>query len=390
MILPRAVRRGAAPALLALLTACGAAPHPMAPPQLLARAQQPVAGPSAPAVPLASPAAPTTAGVRALVRTATGRTVPVPLVGGDTIESVLAAAHVTIPNGPVRSVVTSTVVGHNYHAGTVQLDGHPALVTTPVAAGDTVTVVAGAATVEGTDTVLLSVPVPGGAALYAGGVPGRDRVVRGTLSHEVVRRTVLTAPKLGHLRRPGAVALTFDDGPDPSWTPQVLRLLAAAHVHATFCLIGRNALRYPQLVRDIVAAGHTLCDHTFDHDERLRFASPQQIHADIAHGYAAIEAAAGGKVSIPFFRAPGGGWSAPIVAEATAEHMRPLRWTVDPKDWSRPSTASILQTVYQQVRPGGVILMHDGGGDRSQSVAALSELLRTLPAMGYSFVLPSA
>jgi len=182
------------------------------------------------------------------------------------------------------------------------------------------------------------------------------------------------------------IALTFDDGPDPTWTPQVLALLAKAKVHATFCLIGRNAAKYPALVRAIVAGGHTLCDHTWDHDEDLKVRPAGEIALDISRGADAIKAAAG--VAPTFFRAPGGNWSPAIEAEARRQHMTPLKWTVDPRDWSRPGEATILATIWQELRPGGVILMHDGGGDRSETVAALAVLLTRLPAMGYHFVTP--
>src|SRR3954469_4713582 len=103
------------------------------------------------------------------------------------------------------------------------------------------------------------------------------------------------------------VALTFDDGPDPTWTPRVLAVLARAGVNATFCLIGRQAAADPALVRRIVEAGHTLCDHTWDHDLDLRARSPARIRADIVSAYDAIIDAGG--VAPVFFRAPGGNWS---------------------------------------------------------------------------------
>ena len=89
-----------------------------------------------------------------------------------------------------------------------------------------------------------------------------------------------------------------------------------------------------------------------------------------------------------FFRAPGGSWSPTVEAQARRLHLVPLKWNVDPRDWSRPGKIAILSTVYEQIRPGSVILLHDGGGDRAQTLAALQVLLKRLPAMGYRFVLP--
>ena len=183
-----------------------------------------------------------------------------------------------------------------------------------------------------------------------------------------------------------AVALTFDDGPDPRWTPQVLDLLRANHVHATFCLIGRSARAHPALVRRIVAEGNALCDHTWDHDERLPDASAAHVQAEIRSAAVAIESASGG-VWPRYFRAPGGNWSPAELAQAGVLGMRPLAWSVDPRDWSRPGTPHILRAILS-ARPGDVVLCHDGGGDRAQTVAALARALPVLRGRGLSFVLP--
>jgi peptidoglycan/xylan/chitin deacetylase (PgdA/CDA1 family) len=298
----------------------------------------------------------------------------------------LTAAHVTVPAGRVLAFASHRPLGSDGHPGHVLVNGDPATPATPLSAGDVVSVVAGADRVEPTRTATIEMPAPNPSNLYVGGTAGRAVVRVGTRSGEHVITKVLTEPRSGHLVSPGAVALTFDDGPNPTWTPQVLDLLAKAHVHATFCLIGKQAAAYPQLVRAIVAGGHTLCDHTWDHDQQLPSRPAGQIALNISQGAAAIRKAAG--VAPVFFRAPGGNWSATVEAAARAQHMTPLKWTVDPRDWSRPGVAAILTTVYADLRPGGVILMHDGGGDRAESVAALKVLLTRLPAMGYHFIVP--
>ena len=98
--------------------------------------------------------------------------------------------------------------------------------------------------------------------------------------------------------------------------------------------------------------------------------------------------ASSGGVAPVFFRAPGGGWSPYVERAARRLGMTPLAWNVDPRDWSRPGVGRVLTTIGEELRPGGVILMHDGGGDRSQTVAALRDLLRRLPGMGYRVVTP--
>ncbi|HET7530943.1 MAG TPA: polysaccharide deacetylase family protein [Mycobacteriales bacterium] len=196
-------------------------------------------------------------------------------------------------------------------------------------------------------------------------------------------------PPIAHVSGGRTVALTFDDGPDPTWTPRILAVLARAHVHATFCLIGWEAAAHPALVRAIVRAGHALCDHTWDHDLDLAKRRPSRIRHDMTRAYDAVVQASGG-IRPAFFRTPGGGWSTYIERESQRLGMRPLGWNVDPRDWTRPGVPSILATIHAELHNGGVILMHDGGGDRSQTVRALRLLLRLLPARGFRFVLPPA
>jgi peptidoglycan-N-acetylglucosamine deacetylase len=182
----------------------------------------------------------------------------------------------------------------------------------------------------------------------------------------------------------GGIALTFDDGPDPRWTPQMLALLRQYHVRATFCLIGVQVPAHADLVRQIVAGGHALCDHTWTHDEKLPTRSPAVIRSEIARTAAAIQAASG--VAPRYFRAPAGNWSPTVIATATSLGLRPLGWSVDTRDWSKPGTAHILSVLRAEARSGTVVLLHDGGGDRSQTLAALRVILPELATT--PFVLP--
>jgi peptidoglycan/xylan/chitin deacetylase (PgdA/CDA1 family) len=199
----------------------------------------------------------------------------------------------------------------------------------------------------------------------------------------------VSADPVRHTARPDrVVALTFDDGPDPEHTPQVLALLAQYRVVATFCMIGAKAAQHPELVRTVVAAGMRLCNHTVTHNPYLAHRPEPQIEAEIVGGRAALLAAAGSDVTIDYFRAPAGRWSEPMRRIAARHGMKPLSWSVDTRDWSRPGVARIVTTVQQQVQPGAVIVMHDGGGRRDQTVAALAELLPWLVAQGYQFDVP--
>lgn len=190
-----------------------------------------------------------------------------------------------------------------------------------------------------------------------------------------------------HPRPADGVALTIDDGPHPVWTPRILDLLSQYHVHATFCLIGEQVQEFPALVRRIVAEGHSLCDHTWDHDEQLPKRPADTVDREIASAYEAIVAASGG-VRPAYYRAPGGNWDARMIEEARRLGMVSLNWSVDPVDWSRPGVSKIVSTVLNSTGPGDVVLMHDGGGDRSQTLTALETILPTLIARGYSFTTP--
>jgi peptidoglycan/xylan/chitin deacetylase (PgdA/CDA1 family) len=305
------------------------------------------------------------------------------------VAAALAAAGIELRPGHYRSAVTHRDLGSDGEPATILVDHHPATLSSRVRSGDRIEVRPGRDLVEPTETVRAAIAAPVPTALYVDGRAGVERIVRGKLSHEVISRRLVRKPTAGHLVRPGAVALTFDDGPSSVWTRRVLGLLDRRHVKATFCFIGRQAASHPAVVRRVARAGHALCNHTWDHDLALRSRPRPQIALDIRLGSRAVVRATHG-LQPTFFRAPGGRWSKAIVAAAEAAGMTPLRWTVDPRDWARPGTASIVRTVLAQLHPGGVILMHDGGGNRAESYAALHILLHRLPRMGYHFVLPPA
>ncbi len=176
-----------------------------------------------------------------------------------------------------------------------------------------------------------------------------------------------------------AVALTIDDGPDPTWTPPLLDLLAAHRVAATFCLIGAQAERHPDLVRRIVADGHTLCNHSLLHDD-LAGAAEAAAADDLDRASALIERAAGGPRPA-YFRAPYGAWSPTLLATARSQGMTPLGWSIDTGDWAMPGTEAVAAGL-ERAGPGDIVLVHDGGGDRAQTLAALTRVLPRWLAAG--------
>ena len=202
-----------------------------------------------------------------------------------------------------------------------------------------------------------------------------------------------TLRRLNKLRVPDgqdhSLSLTFDDGPSTRYTGQVLALLATAHAPAVFCLIGQQAVALPQLVRREVAAGQQLCDHSRDHDLRMRRKSHTYQRAEVTDGLKDVRQAAPG-TPVTFYRQPGGLWDPTIVAAMYQARLDPLRWTDDPRDWSRPGTVTIARRVLAGLQPGAVVLMHDGGGNRTETLQALSWLLKALPAAGWHFTFPDA
>ena len=180
------------------------------------------------------------------------------------------------------------------------------------------------------------------------------------------------------------LALTFDDGPSP-YTGRVLDLLAEQHVRAVFCVVGENVRQHPELVRRIVAEGHGLCNHSTRHDD-LGKLDAARARADIAATDAALAEAVPG-ATVPWFRAPFGSWGASAGAGVGLGHT-PLGWVVDPDDWTQPGTDTIADRIRAQLTPRAVVLVHDGGGEREQTLTALRELIPELRGDGWQFDLP--
>jgi peptidoglycan/xylan/chitin deacetylase (PgdA/CDA1 family) len=169
-----------------------------------------------------------------------------------------------------------------------------------------------------------------------------------------------------------AVALTFDDGPDPRYTPKILALLKKHGVKATFCVVGTRAKAYPDLVRRIATEGHTLCNHSWNHLFDLgavvdgkKAHSDAYVRKDLQKTTDAILAAVP-VAQVRYFRAPGGLFNARLVRIARSMGMESVHWTVDPKDWDVSTYGNgttmvkhIVAAVKKKTKPGAIILSHD-------------------------------
>ncbi|MET9778882.1 polysaccharide deacetylase family protein [Streptomyces sp. NPDC006367] len=186
---------------------------------------------------------------------------------------------------------------------------------------------------------------------------------------------------------PRGVNITIDDGPDPTWTPQVLDVLDEYGVKATFCITGTQAQAQPALVKRIVAAGHRLCDHSVSHDTAMDKKPEAYQTKEILDAERMITEASGG-VRPMYYRAPGGAFTPHSRKVAASHGMRPLGWNVDTKDFERPGTDAIVATVERELPGGPTLLFHDAGGDRSQTVEALRRVLPSLAQRGHVFGFP--
>src|SRR5437763_3558352 len=186
------------------------------------------------------------------------------------------------------------------------------------------------------------------------------------------------------------VALTFDDGPDPEWTPKILDVLKAAKVKAAFFLVGVNAERYPNLVRRIVDEGHEIGNHTYYHPN-LALCWPEHVRLELNATQLLIQTLTGRATTL--FLPPYAADTQPArLAELTPlksaqDQNYPVVFAnIDPQDWAKPGADIILQRIKQQRHDGSVILLHDAGGDRSQTVEALPRILDWLHTRGDTVV----
>lgn len=204
----------------------------------------------------------------------------------------------------------------------------------------------------------------------------------------VVQRAGAAAPK--------QIALTFDDGPDPTWTPKILDILEREHVPGTFFVVGENALEHPGLLRRIVADGSEIGNHSYTHPN-MALDSDAAIKLELNTTQRLIEAYTGRATRL--FRAPYFGDAEPTTQDeigpamvAQQQGYTVVGLHVDPNDWQRPGTDAIVRQVLEQVADASpdssrnVVLLHDGGGDREQTVQALPRIIAALRAKGYSFV----
>jgi peptidoglycan-N-acetylglucosamine deacetylase len=235
------------------------------------------------------------------------------------------------------------------------------------------------------------------AAPQAGSRTIQFDAARGLITSETMARANLPSPyviqRYGYA--PRKLALTFDDGPDPEWTPQILDVLNQVNAPATFFVIGLNAEQYPDLIRREVAEGHELGNHTFTHPNIANI-SNAQFSLELSATRVLMESLVGRRTYL--FRPPYAEDAEPV----TPDEVRPLEavsdrgyltvgMQIDPDDWRQPGVEQIVNAVIEKAGDpnspnGNIILLHDSGGNRSETVAALPLLVSELRKRGFEFV----
>lgn len=200
------------------------------------------------------------------------------------------------------------------------------------------------------------------------------------------RRTpVRSEPLLRISGRGRTMVLTFDDGPDPRYTPHILDTLARYEVRAMFFVCGEMAALHPDLLERMTEEGHVVGNHTWSHPLLTKM-TRRQIRSEMERTSDVVEESCGERPE--WFRAPYGAWNRAAFQIGADLGMEPLAWTVDTLDWTTPGSRTIVSRVENGAAPGVVVLSHDAGGDRSQSVRALREYLPQLLDAGYRVTVP--
>ncbi|MFB6365966.1 polysaccharide deacetylase family protein [Paenibacillus elgii] len=182
------------------------------------------------------------------------------------------------------------------------------------------------------------------------------------------------------------VALTFDDGPDPKYTPQVLDILKQYEAKATFFVVGRQVVNYPDVLKRIHDEGHSIGNHSWNHANLTKLSSAQ-IQKEIKSTDEAIEKIIG--AFTPMVRAPYGAITASTRRSLTSAGRQIVDWTVDTKDWSGTASGDMVELVRKRTKNGGIVLMHSFGGKNGKldnTIEALPLMIEALKQDGYAFV----
>ena len=184
------------------------------------------------------------------------------------------------------------------------------------------------------------------------------------------------------------IALTFDDGPYPPYTPQLLKVLADKNIHATFFMVGENAAKHPEIVKMVQAGGHEIALHAGRHQDLLKL-NQTELQKNIVYGKETLEEITGQPVK--FMRPPHGFKDWQVMAAIQKAQLTAVNWSVIPRDWTNPGAQRIADRVCFDAEPGAIVLLHDGDSpknmaSRAQTIAATAQIIDRLRSEGYQFV----
>lgn len=182
---------------------------------------------------------------------------------------------------------------------------------------------------------------------------------------------------------PRIIAFTFDDGPSLRYTPEILRLLSRYHAHATFFVLGTEVKHYPQIAHEIIQQGSVIANHGYNHVNYFHVgvaatARDAQRLTDLLQKEHLPEA--------PFYRPAYGNSNHQLVASMARHGITLTLWSIDTRDWAMPGISFITRKILSAAQPGAIVLMHDSGGNRTETVHALAAVLPVLQAEGYRIV----
>ncbi len=182
---------------------------------------------------------------------------------------------------------------------------------------------------------------------------------------------------------PKVIALTFDDGPSPKYTQAILSLLTRYHAHATFFVLGTEVAQWPNVAKDIVKQGSVVAFHGYHHVNYFHI-GVGGVTQDLERLKALLKKE---KIpTVPFYRPPYGNSNQALVKAMSRRGYTVTLWSIDTRDWAMPGTSFITKKVLANAAPGSIVLMHDSGGNRTETVQALAAILPVLKSEGYQLV----
>ncbi|OIJ12286.1 chitooligosaccharide deacetylase [Anaerobacillus arseniciselenatis] len=220
-----------------------------------------------------------------------------------------------------------------------------------------------------------------------GGSENPERIQEQPISNIILQQRYPETVFLQGPETENKIAITFDDGPDPRFSEQVLDVLAEYNVPATFFVMGSRAIAYPEIVERMVAEGHIIGNHTYFHPNLVKEGDLATLEREVTRTEDTLNDIIGYRTKL--FRAPYGFLYNELVEKLAEMTYSIIVWSVDSLDWQEDPPEVIADNVTNNVHPGAIILMHDGGDwddDRTNTIASLREIIPTLLEQGYEFV----